>query len=64
MKIYEVIPKFSGPSHIAVAKNATEAIEATVKCLNQFQTWHLYKTSDFYVIAIDGDKFSESTMID
>lgn len=36
MKIYEVIPKFSGPSHVVIAKSANEAINATVNHFNQF----------------------------
>lgn len=64
MKIYEVIPNFGGPSHVVIARNEEEAIEATVKHLNQFQTFHLFKTSDFRVSAIDADKLSEPTIID
>lgn len=64
MKIYEVIPKFGGPRHVVIARNEEEAIEATVKHLNQFQTFHLFETSDFRVSAIDADKLSEPTIID
>lgn len=64
MKIYGVVPKFSGPSHIVIAPNASEAVEITVKYLNQFQTSRLFKTSEFRVSAIDADKFSEPTVID
>ena len=64
MKIYEVIPKFGGPRHVVIARNEEEAIEATVKYLNQFQTFHLFETSDFCVSAIDADKLSEPTIID
>ncbi len=63
MKIYEVIPKFSGRSHVVIARNEEEAIEATVDYLNEFQTSHLFKTSDFSASAIDADKFSEPTII-
>lgn len=64
MKIYEVIPNFGGRSHVVIAKSATEAINATVKNLNQFQTAHLFKTSEFCASDIDADKFSEPTIID
>lgn len=66
MRIYEVIeviPKLSGQSHVVIAKNTSDAIEMTVNYLNQFQTHHLYKTSDFCASAIDVDKFSEPTII-
>ena len=63
MKIYEVIAQ-RGPSHVVIAKNATEAINATVEHLNQFQTAHLFKASDFRVSDIDADKFSEPIIID
>lgn len=63
MRIYEVIPKLSGQSHVVIAKNTSDAIEMTVNYLNRFQTHHLYKTSDFFVSAIDVDKFSEPTII-
>lgn len=63
MKIYEVIPNFGGPSHVVIARNEEEAIEATVENLNQFQTAHLFKTSEFCASAIDADKFSEPTII-
>ena len=63
MKVYEVVPEFSGPSHVVIAKNATEAIEATVNHLNQTQTGHLYKESDFCASDISADKFSEPTVI-
>ena len=64
MKIYEVIPKFSGRSHVVIARNEEEAIEATVKHLNEFQTFHLFKTSEFCASDIGADKFSEPTVID
>lgn len=63
MKIYEVIPNFGGPSHVVIARNEEEAIEATVKNLNEFQTAHLFKTSEFCASDIDADKFSEPTII-
>lgn len=63
MKIYEVIPKLHGQSHVVIARNEEEAIEATVKNLNQFQTAHLFKTSEFCAGAIDVDKFLETTII-
>ena len=63
MKAYEVFPKVSGPSHVAVAKNESEAIEVVVNYLNRFQTGHLYETSDFYASDISADKFSESVVI-
>ena len=63
MKIYEVIPNFGGPSHVVIAQSATEAINALVKHLNQFQTAHLFKTSEFCASDIDADKFSEPTII-
>lgn len=63
MKIYEVIAQ-GGPRHVVIARNEEEAIEATVKHLNQFQTAHLFKTSDFSASAIGADKFSEPTVID
>lgn len=64
MKIYQVFPKAGGPSHVVIAKSAIEAINALVKHLNQFQTWHLYKASDFCASDIGADKFSEPTVID
>lgn len=72
MKIYEVIAQGGprnvvivqgGPRHVVIARNEEEAIEATVKHLNEFKTAHLFKTSDFCVNAIDTDKFSEPTII-
>lgn len=63
VKIYEVVPKFSGSSYVVIAKNASEAIEIEAKYLNRFQTSHLFKTSEFYVRAIGADKFSEPTII-
>lgn len=63
MKIYEVIPNFGGPSHVVIARNEEEAIEATVENLNQFQTADLFKTSEFCASDIDADKFSEPTII-
>lgn len=63
MKIYEVIPKFSGRSHVVIARNEEEAIEAMAKDLNQFQTFHLFEASDFRVNAIDVDKLSEPMII-
>lgn len=38
MKIYEVIPRFKGTSHVVVARNANEAIEITAEYLNQCNT--------------------------
>lgn len=64
MKIYEVIPKFSGRSHVVIAKNESEAIKTTVDYLNQFQTGHLFKPDDFCASDIDANKFSEPTIID
>nr|DAH38801.1 MAG TPA: hypothetical protein [Caudoviricetes sp.] len=63
MKIYEVIPDFGGPRHVVIVRNEEEAIEMTVKYLNQFHAFDLYKTSDFCVSAIDADKLSEPTII-
>lgn len=31
MKIYEVIPKFSGPRHAVIARNEEEAIRLSVR---------------------------------
>lgn len=74
MKIYEVIPNLGGPSHVVivqggprhvvVAKSESEAIKTVVDCLNQFQTFRLFKLDDFCASAIDADKFSEPTIID
>ena len=63
MKVYEVVPEFSESTHVVIAKNENEAIEATVNHLNQTQTWHLYKASDFCASDISADKFSEPTVI-
>lgn len=64
MKIYQVFQKAGGRSHVVIAKSATEAINATVKHLNQFQTAHLFKASEFCASDIGTDKFSEPTIID
>lgn len=64
MKIYQVFPKVGGPSHVVIAKSATEAINALVKHLNQFQTWRLYKASDFSLIEISDYMLSEPVVID
>lgn len=64
MKIYEVIPDFGGQSHVVIATNASEAIEITVKYLNQFHAFDLYVISDFCASDIDADKFSEPTIIE
>ena len=63
MKVYEVFPEVSGPGHVAVAKNESEAIEVVVNYLNRFQTGHLYETSEFYASCINGEKFSEPMVI-
>lgn len=63
MKIYEVIPKFKGTSHVVVARNANEAIEITVEYLNQCNTVPKVEASDFYVSATDVDKFLVPTII-
>lgn len=63
MKIYEVIPKLHGRSHVVIARNEEEAIEATVKYLNDFQTANLFEASDFSASNIDADKFLETTII-
>lgn len=63
MKVYEVVPEFSGSTHVVIAKNASEAVELMVKYLNQFQTGHSYEASDFCVSSIDADKFSEPMVI-
>lgn len=73
MKIYEVIAQSGprnvviaqgGPSHVVIARNEEEAIEVMVDCLNQFQTFNLFKPDDFCASAIDVDEFSEPTIID
>lgn len=64
MKIYEVIPNFGGPSHVVIARNEEEAIEATVKNLNQFQTGNLYKASDFSLIDISDYMLPDPVVID
>ena len=64
MRIYEVMSINKEEDHVVIAKSATEAINAMVKHLNQFQTAHLFKTSDFCVNAIDTDKFSDPVVID
>lgn len=64
MKIYEVISKISGRSHVVIARNEEEAIEATVDYLNEFQTAHFFETSEFCASDIGADKFSEPTIID
>lgn len=63
MKIYQVFPKAGGSSHVVIAKSATEAINATVRHLNQFRTFHLFEPDDFCASAIDVDEFSETTII-
>lgn len=63
MRIYEVMSINKEEDHVVIAKSATEAINAMVKHLNQFQTHDLYKTSDFCASAIGADKFSEPTII-
>lgn len=63
MKIYEVIPNFGGLSHVVIAKNESEAIEITVKYLNQCNTVPKVEASDFYVSATDVDKFLVPTII-
>lgn len=66
MKIYVVVsefPEFGEPGHVVIAKNASEAVEMTVNYLNQSQTGHLYKTSDFSFSDINVDKFSDPTII-
>lgn len=64
MKIYQVFPKVGGPSHVVIAESATEAINALVKHLNQFQTGHLYKASDFSLIGISDYMLSDPVVID
>ena len=64
MKIYEVIPNFGGPRHVVIARNEEEAIEATVKNLNQFQTGNLYKASDFSLIDISDYMLPDPVVID
>nr|WP_278764677.1 hypothetical protein [Limosilactobacillus mucosae] len=64
MKIYQVFPKAGGPSHVVIAKSATEAINATVKHLNQFQTGNLYKASDFSLIDISDYMLPDPVVID
>lgn len=64
MKIYQVFPKAGGRSHVVIAKSATEAINATVKHLNQFQTAHLFKASDFSLIEISDYMLSEPVVLD
>lgn len=65
MKIYVVVPvpRFGESGHVVIAKNASEAVETTANSLNEFQTHHLYKTSDFSVSTINVDKFSDPTII-
>ena len=64
MKIYQVFPKVGGPSHVVIAKSATEAINATVNYLNQFQTGNLYKASDFSLIDISDYMLPNPVVID
>lgn len=64
MKIYEVMSINKEENHVVVAKSESEAINAMVKHLNQFQTGNLYKASDFCASDIGADKFSEPTIID
>lgn len=63
MKIYEVIPKFKGTSHVVVARNANEAIEITAEYLNQCNTVPKVEASDFCVSATDVDNFLVPTII-
>lgn len=63
MKIYDVMPIYKGEDHVVIAKSESEAIKTVVDYLNQFQTFHLFKTSDFCASDIDADKFSEPTII-
>lgn len=63
MRIYEVIPKFQGSSHVVIAKDANEAVEMTVEYLNQCNTVPKVEASDFYVSATDADKFLVPTII-
>lgn len=63
MKIYEVIPKFQGSSHVVIARNGSEAVEMTVDYLNQCNTVPKVEASDFYVSATDVDKFLVPTII-
>ena len=72
MKIYEVIAQGGprnvviaqgGPRHVVIARNEEEALEATVKHLNQFQTAHLFKTSDFSASAIDLESVQQPIVI-
>ena len=64
MKIYQVFPKVGGPSHVVIAKSATEAINATVNYLNQFQTGNLFKASDFSLVEITDYVLSKPVVID
>ena len=63
MRIYEVIPKFQGSSHVVIARNASEAVEMTVEYLNQCNTVPKVEASDFFANAIDADKFLVPTII-
>lgn len=58
-----MIPKFKGTSHVVVARNANEVIEITAEYLNQCNTVPKVEASDFYVSAIDVDKFLVPTII-
>ena len=63
MRIYEVIPKFKGISHVVVARNANEAIEMAVEYINRCNTVPKVEVSDFYVSATDVEKFLVPTII-
>lgn len=64
MKIYEVMSINKEENHVVIAKSANEAINATVKHLNQFRTVNLYKASDFYLIDISDYMLPEPMVID
>ena len=64
MKIYQVFPKVGGPGHVVIAKSATEAINATVNYLNQFQTGDLYKASDFSLVDISDYMLPDPVVLD
>lgn len=64
MRIYEVMSINKEEDHVVIAKSATEAINAMVKHLNQFQTGNLYKASDFYLIDISDYMLPEPMVID
>ena len=64
MEIYQVFPKAGGPTHVVIAKSANDAINATVNHLNQLQTGHLYKASEFSLIYISDYMLPEPLVID